>query len=221
MTDEQTDHLLKCFVEGTPARPAADTAGVNRNTARLYYHRLRVTLADRLDSVNRWFVEFCADPAPNSNAAAATPPPDTLRVVTLAGLIECDGRIHVVPIDGSSGAEPAAAASNVQDFDAVVCSDETVSATAPDETRKGRLHVVVRNSVASDPPRRRVIKSFWSKSARLLRRFKGVPRQNLFLYLKECEWRFNDGTNEARMDTLRACFVQSDRRSGIDRRTRR
>lgn len=36
------------FVAGVPARTAAELTGVNRNTAILYYHKLREIIADRL-----------------------------------------------------------------------------------------------------------------------------------------------------------------------------
>jgi transposase len=40
--------LIRLFVAGVPARTAAELTGVNRNTAILYYHKLREIIADRL-----------------------------------------------------------------------------------------------------------------------------------------------------------------------------
>ena len=48
LSHAQTDRLLEHFVAATPARPAAAIAGVNRNSARLFYHRLRELIARRL-----------------------------------------------------------------------------------------------------------------------------------------------------------------------------
>src|SRR5688500_13736218 len=48
LTDEQSRRLTEHFVAGTPARTAAELVGVNRNTARLFYHRVRELIAQRL-----------------------------------------------------------------------------------------------------------------------------------------------------------------------------
>lgn len=40
--------LIEHFVAGTTARTAAELVGVNRNTAILYYHKLRETIAEHV-----------------------------------------------------------------------------------------------------------------------------------------------------------------------------
>jgi transposase len=40
--------LLRLFVAGVPARTAAELTGVNRNTAILYFHKLRELIAEKL-----------------------------------------------------------------------------------------------------------------------------------------------------------------------------
>jgi len=36
------------------------------------------------------------------------------------------------------------------------------------------------------------IENFWNQGKRHMRKFNGIPRSNFGLYLKECEWRFNN-----------------------------
>ena len=45
----QTLRLCEHFVAGTPARTAAELVGVNKNTAALFYHRLREIIAVRIE----------------------------------------------------------------------------------------------------------------------------------------------------------------------------
>ena len=45
LTTIQTGRLCEHFVAGTPARTAAQLIGVNKNTAALFYHRLREIIA--------------------------------------------------------------------------------------------------------------------------------------------------------------------------------
>ena len=49
LSEKQSRRLLEHFVAGTPARTAADLAGVNKNSAVLYYHRLREIIAARIE----------------------------------------------------------------------------------------------------------------------------------------------------------------------------
>ena len=41
------------------------------------------------------------------------------------------------------------------------------------------------------------IKNFWNKVKRHMRKFNGVPKQHFGLFLKECEWRFNNSDPSA------------------------
>lgn len=66
----QIEQLLEHFVAGTPARPAAALAGVNRNTSNAFYRRLRELIARRM--------VLCT--APQSQF----------------GLREADGAVHVI-----------------------------------------------------------------------------------------------------------------------------
>ena len=36
------------------------------------------------------------------------------------------------------------------------------------------------------------IENFWNQAKRHLRKFNGIPKEHFELYLKECEWRFNN-----------------------------
>jgi transposase len=39
------------------------------------------------------------------------------------------------------------------------------------------------------------IENFWYQAKRYMRKFNGVPKESFPLFLKECEWRFNNGLN--------------------------
>ena len=49
LSAKQTLRLCEHFVAGTPARTAAELVGVNKNTAALFYHRLREIVAARIE----------------------------------------------------------------------------------------------------------------------------------------------------------------------------
>jgi len=46
------------------------------------------------------------------------------------------------------------------------------------------------------------IENFWSQAKRYLRRYNGIPRAHFHLFLKECEWRFDDRPASLLLETL-------------------
>ena len=47
------------------------------------------------------------------------------------------------------------------------------------------------------------IENFWSQAVRHMRKFNGAPRTHLGLFLKECEWRFNNSDLLDQLSQLR------------------
>ena len=47
------------------------------------------------------------------------------------------------------------------------------------------------------------IGNYWSQAKRHLRRYNGIARQHFHLFLKECEWRFNGGSPNDLLRTLK------------------
>ena len=46
------------------------------------------------------------------------------------------------------------------------------------------------------------IETFWSKAKHQLSRFNGIPREHFGLFLKECEWRFNNPNSKDQLALL-------------------
>ena len=47
------------------------------------------------------------------------------------------------------------------------------------------------------------IENFWNQAKRHLRKFNGVPKAQFGLYLKECEWRFNNSDPSDQLSLIR------------------
>jgi len=47
------------------------------------------------------------------------------------------------------------------------------------------------------------IENFWNQAKRHMRKFNGVPKEHFGLYLKECEWRFNNCEPKSQLSQLR------------------
>jgi transposase-like protein len=47
------------------------------------------------------------------------------------------------------------------------------------------------------------IENFWSQAKRHMRKFNGIPKEHFALYLKECEWRFNNPNPKHQLKQLK------------------
>ena len=182
LTHRQTERLLEHFVAGTPARAAAPLVGVNRNTARLFYHRLRVIIAQCLRREH----------GQSGDVAIGTAGFERVRGYPVFALLKCGGRIQIAMLADAQDTPPPPAAVTRVRADAVICADTPDLPRVLDVSR-------LRHQRLSEAPRstRRSaldsIENFWGQAKRHLHRYNGIPRRHLPLFLGECEWRCNYG----------------------------
>jgi transposase len=209
LSDEQTERLLEHFVAGTPARASAGLAGVNRNTARLFYHRMREVIAQRLEQTSPFQGEVAAAA---KNLAGVEGREGQRRPTARApvfGLIERDGKVHTILLrDERPDAAPATAGAGLR-LDAIVYADSHLEREAPDVS--GLRHQRAAGSKRSPRGRPQFdsVESFWSQAKRHLHRYNGIPRRHFHLFLKECEWRFNYGPPAQLLKMLKAWIKSS------------
>jgi len=47
------------------------------------------------------------------------------------------------------------------------------------------------------------IENFWNQAKRHMRKFNGMPKDHFGLFLKECEWRFNNSNPKEQLHKLK------------------
>jgi transposase len=52
------------------------------------------------------------------------------------------------------------------------------------------------------------IENFWNQAKRHMRKYNGITKQNFELFLKECEWRFNEGSPKELLKDLKSTLKQ-------------
>lgn len=188
LSEEQTEVLLRSFVAGTAARRAAESAAVNRHTARLFYHRLRQLIARHLPRIGGQDGTL----QPDTDGLRCADP----RLVPLFGVIDRAGRIYTVMLPRAPQSAAPRRASRVS-LDAVVCRWRA--------GRRATLRLVPLQArdAADEGAESAAVREFWCRAQKQLGRFRGVPQQHLELYVKECEWRFNYGSEHRLLQTLR------------------
>lgn len=205
----QSRLLCEQFVAGTSARAVAGLAGVNKNTAVLFYRRLREIIAEAVENDSRlhagggWSASYFGGGDKRSALEIAGHPvgiqflghgAQAYARITLGD----DASNPIVPaLDDPNGASPASGHRNggIQARSAI-----GGNGSGGGVTELGNGMAMYGRGEA-----------WFYQVRRLLKTYNGVPPRNVRLFLKECEWRLNYGSQAELLDTLEAWLGQSGR----------
>lgn len=205
ISKKQQVKLIELFVAQATARTAADLVGVHRNSAALYFHKLRQCIAARMGEVEPELAVFECDESYFGGVRKGKRGRGAAGKVCVFGILKRGGRVYALPVaDATSQTLLTALKTRVQ-ADSVVYTDSWASYNILDVS--GFKHHRVNHSktfVSRRGHHINGIENFWNQSKRVLRKYNGIPRKNFFLFLKECEFRFNYGTPRQQLATLRA-----------------
>lgn len=200
--------LIEHFVAGTTARTAADLVGVNRNTATLYYHKLREIIAERIADESPFGGEIEIDESYFGGHRKGKRGRGAAGKVVVFGLLKRGGRVYTaVPPDLKRATLLPIIRQRVEP-DSVVITDgfsvyDTLDAEGFAHERVSHVDSLVQTASDGRSLHINGIENFWSQAKRHLRKYNGVPAGHFELFLKECEWRFNYGTPRELLSTLR------------------
>jgi transposase len=201
---KQQLRLLESFVAETTARTAADLIGIHRNSAALFYHKLRALIASKIAEVDPEFGAFEADESYFGGVRKGKRGRGAAGKMLVFGILKRGGKVHALPVADASGPTLLTALKTRVLADSVVYTDSLSSYNILDVA--GFKHRRVNHSksfVSKRGHHINGIENFWNQSKRVLRKYNGIPRKNFYLFLKECEFRFNYGTPKQQLDQLR------------------
>ena len=205
LSTNQTARLCEHFVAGTPARTAAELVGVNKNSAALFYHRLRQIIAIQIEDGSPFDGEIEVDESYFGGHRKGKRGRGAAGKVAVFGILKRGGRVYTKMILDSRRTTliPIIEAKVVPD--SIVFSDSFPAYDVLDIA--GFRHQRINHQqtfVVAPGSHINGIENFWSQAKRHLRRYNGIPRQNFNLFLKECEWRFNYGNPSQLLRSLKA-----------------
>ena len=92
------NELIKYFVAGATARSAAALTGVNRHTARLFFHKLRELIAARLEAETPALLsgEIEVDESYFGGVRKGKRGRGAAGKIPVFGLLKCGGKVHAV-----------------------------------------------------------------------------------------------------------------------------
>ena len=184
--------LLTHFVLGSTACQAADVVGVHRNTAILYFQKLREIIAEQLAAETPFLSgEIEVDESYFGGRRKGKRGRGAAGKVPVFGLLKRGGRVHTVMIEDTKSATLVGIIRQTVTPDSIVYTDCYRSYDVLDvsEFRHHRIN----HSLLFAEKHNHIngIENFWNQAKRHMRRFNGIPKHHFHLYLKECEWRFN------------------------------
>lgn len=191
LTKKQRQKLIEHFVAGTTARTAAAIVEVNKNTAQLFFHRLRELIAEKQESGIVFAGEVEADESYFGGRRKGKRGRGAAGKVPVFGLLKRGGRVFAEVIADAKMKTLLPLIKEKVMPDSIVYTDSLPSYNALDVSEFKHLRVNHSKLFAENRNHINGIENFWNQAKRHLRKFNGIPQKNFRLFLKECEWRFN------------------------------
>ena len=206
MTARKQQKLLEHFVAGTTARAAALLVGVQANTAKLYYQRLRQVIASKQESYEL-SGEVEVDESYFGGVRKGKRGRGAAGKVPVFGLLKRGGKVYTVIIPDAKAATLIPIIREKVKPDSIVYTDSFQVYDVLDVSEFHHRRVNHSKEYVNEQGHHiNGIENFWNQAKRHLRRFNGIPKDSFYWFLKECEWRFNGGSHKALLNQLKSWY---------------
>ena len=194
--------LVEHFVAGTTARTAARLVRVNKMTAAYYYHRLRELIYQAVADAAPFAGEIEVDESYFGGHRKGKRGRGAAGKIPVFGLLKRGGKVYAVVIANAKATTLLPILKERIVPDSIVYSDSLPSYNAL--AVAGFRHLRINHSKLFAEGKNHIngIENFWNQAKRHLRKFNGVPKKHFPLFLKECEWRFNNPNPQTQLTQL-------------------
>lgn len=201
--------LIELFVAGSTARTAAALVDVNKSTASYYFQRLRQLIFDRSQHLEMLEGEVEADESYFGGRRKGKRGRGAGGKVPVFGLLKRSGKVFTVVIPDAKADTLIPIIREQVKPDSIVYTDTWRSYNALDVSEF--KHYRINHSKLFAHKRNHIngIENFWNQAKRHMRKFNGVPKEHFHLFLKECEWRFNNSDPRLQLKQLNQ-FVKDE-----------
>ncbi len=199
------EKLIEHFVAGTTARCAASLVGVNFKTAAYYFQRLRLLIAQQTEQAasEAFCGEIEVDESYFGGARKGNRGRGAAGKVPVFGLLKRGGKVYTQIIQDAKGSTLIPIIQKKVIPDSIVYSDCWRGYNTLDVT--DFKHYRINHSKLFADKRNHIngIENFWNQAKRHMRKFNGIPKESFWLFLKECEWRFNTPNPKIQLTQIR------------------
>ena len=192
LSSYKQERLIEHFVAGTTARTAAALVGVNKTTAAYYFHRLRELICAAVDDDTPFHGEVEVDESYFGGKRKGKRGRGAAGKVPVFGILKRGGKVYTKVIPDAKSDTLMGIMQHKIVPDSIVYTDAWGSYNALDISDFRHYRINHSELFADRQNHINGIENFWNQAKRHLRRFNGIPREHFPLFLKECEWRFNN-----------------------------
>ena len=203
---------MKLFVAGATARATAEIVGVNRNTSASYFMRLRRLIASKLPSYDL-SGEVEADESYFGGVRKGKRGRGAAGKVAVFGLLKRGGKVYTAIIPDAKTSTLLPIIEERVTPDSIVYTDTFKAYNALDVSDFHHQRINHSKLFAQQTNHINGIENFWNQAKRHLRRFNGIKKENFYWFLKECEWRFNNGDHKELITQLKSWVNSSNKKS--------
>ena len=208
LSRDKQNRLMEHFVAGATARTAGALVGVNHKTAAYYFQRLREIIYQATEDEMPFFGEIEVDESYFGGKRKGKRGRGASGKVPVFGLLKRGGKVYAKVIPNAKGKTLKAIMDNKIVPDSIVYSDTFSAYNVLDVS--DFKHYRINHSKLFADKRNHIngIENFWNQTKRHMREFNGVPKENFPLFLKECEWRFNNPDPQSQLKQLRQWVIR-------------
>lgn len=209
LSEYKQNKLIEHFVAGSTARCSARLVNVNQKTAVYYFHRLRELIFEHDNSVNQLEGEIEVDESYFGGRRKGKRGRGAGGKVPVFGLLKRNGRVYAAMIPDAKTKTLMPIIRDKVKPDSIVYSDCWRGYNALDVSEF--KHYRINHSILFADKQNHIngIENFWNQAKRHLRKFNGIPREHFHLFLKECEWRFNNSDPKVQLTQLKQWVKRS------------
>lgn len=209
LSKTKQDRLIEHFVAGTTARTTAVLVGVNKSTASYYFHRLRELIFKAVEDETPFSGEIEVDESYFGGKRKGKRGRGAAGKVPVFGLLKRGGKVYTKIIPNAKATTLMPIIQERITPDSVVYTDCLSSYNVLDVSCFKHYRINHSELFADRKNHINGIENFWNQAKRHLRKFNGVPTDHFHLYLKECEWRFNNPKPDKQLKLLKQLVKES------------
>jgi transposase len=208
LSARQRNRLIEHFVAGATARATAEITGINRNTVRVFFLRLRRLIASQQPSYEL-SGEVEVDESYFGGIRKGRRGRGAAGKVVVFGLLKRGGKVYTAIIPNAKTETLLPIIKEKVRPDSIVYTDTFGAYNALDVSAFHHPRINHSKLFADQHNHINGIENFWNQAKRHLRRFNGIKKENFYWFLKECEWRFNGGNHKTLLQQLKHWYKSS------------
>ena len=203
LSKDKQGRLIEHFVSGSTARCAADLVGVNFKTAAYYFHRLREIIYQATEDETPFHGEIEVDESYFGGHRKGRRGRGAAGKVPVFGLLKRGGHVYARVIPDTKSKTLMKIIERRVVPDSIVYTDSYRSYNVLDVSEFKHYRINHSKLFADGRNHINGIENFWNQAKRHMRKFNGIPAKHFPLFLKECEWRFNNPNPKSQLNQLK------------------